>query len=106
MVPLNEQALVMDLITHIDASVILVCRNYLGSINHTLLSVEAIRQNKANLLGLIFSGDDFLDNEEIIQHFANVPVLGRIDEAKNADKEFVKLQAAKLRSSLSNLFEL
>ncbi|MDB5281792.1 MAG: bioD [Bacteroidota bacterium] len=106
MVPLNDRFLVIDLVKHLDASVILVARNYLGSINHTLLSIELIRQKGFSLLGIIFSGDNFLDNEEIIQHFSNVPVIGRIDESKNIDEAFVLQQALKLKSSLNQVFEL
>ena len=105
MVPLNGRYIVADMIKHLDAAVILVVRNYLGSINHTLLSIQALRQKNFSLAGIIFSGDNFLDNEEVIQHFSNVPVLGRIDESYNIDKTFVAEQALKLRTSLSQVFE-
>lgn len=105
MVPLNERFIVADMIKHLDAAVILVVRNYLGSINHTLLSIQALRQKNFSLAGIIFCGENFLDNEEIIQHFSNVPVVGRIDESQNMDKTFVAGQALKLRASLSQVFE-
>jgi dethiobiotin synthetase len=86
--------------------VILVCRNYLGSINHTLLSIELLRQEGIKLLGLIFSGDNYLDNEEVIEHFAGLKMLGRIDETKTVDKDFIHQQATYLRTSLSKHYLL
>ncbi len=106
MVPLNNDSLVIDLVKQFDASVVLVVRNYLGSINHTLLSIELLKQRGVHLLGMIFNGQNFFDNEEIIQHFGKIPVLGRIDEAQHINKEFVKEQAEKMRVSLSQKFQL
>ena len=106
MVPLNQNELVLDLIIKLKAPVILVVRNYLGAINHTLLSIDTLGQNGIELLGVVFSGEGFLDNEEIIQHFGKVKILGIIDEAKNIDKEFVKQQSLKLKTSLSQHFTI
>lgn len=100
MVPLNDNECVVDLIKTLQTPVVLVCRNYLGSINHTLLSIEMLKQKGIPLLGLVFSGDNFLDNAEIIQHFGQTKILGHIDEAKTINKEFVKQQAQKLRGAL------
>ncbi len=106
MVPLNQNELILDLIIKLKAPVVLVVRNYLGAINHTLLSIDALGQNGVELLGVVFSGEDFLDNEQIIQHFGKVKVLGRIDEAKNIDKEFIKQQSVKLKTYLSQHFTI
>jgi dethiobiotin synthetase len=105
MVPLNEEAMVIDLIKVLNVPVILIARNYLGCINHTLLSVEALRQRNIELLGIIFCGANFLDNEEIIEHFTKVPVLHLIDEAQLIGRRFVRDEANKLRTSLSQHFE-
>ena len=105
MVPLNEEELVIDLVRSLNVPVILIARNYLGCINHTLLSVEVLRQRNIELLGIIFSGANFLDNEEIIEHFAKVPVLHLIDEAPRIGRRFVRDEADKLRTSLSQYFE-
>jgi dethiobiotin synthetase len=106
MVPLNQKELVLDLIIKLKTPVILVVRNYLGAINHTLLTIDALGQNGIELLGVIFSGDGFLDNEEIIRHFGKVQVLGIIDEAKNIDKDFIKQQSLNLKNSLSKHFTI
>jgi dethiobiotin synthetase len=106
MVPLNTSECVVDLISALEVPVVLVCRNYLGSINHTLLSIELLRQEGIKLLGLIFSGDNYLDNEEVIEHFSQVKMLGRIDETKVVDKDFIHQQATYLRMSLSKYYLL
>jgi dethiobiotin synthetase len=106
MVPLSRDYMVIDLIKYLEASVILVSKNYLGSINHTLLSIEALKQRGIDVLGVVFNGQNYFDNEEIIQHFTQTTLLGEIDTAKTLDKEFVKTQAQKLKLSLIQHFEL
>ena len=106
MVPLSKDYLGIDLIKHLKASVILVSKNYLGSINHTLLSIEALKQRGIDVLGIIFNGKNYFDNEEIIQHFTHIPVIDEIEKADLIDKQFVKTQALKLRDSLSKYYEL
>ena len=56
MVPLNDNFLMIDLIKQLGAAVILVSQNYLGSINHTLLSVQALKQYQIPVKGIIFNG--------------------------------------------------
>ena len=106
MVPLNQKDLVLDMMIKLKSPVVLVARNYLGAINHTLLSIDILGQNGVLLLGVIFSGENFLDNEEIVQHFGKVKLLGRIDESKNIDKKFIKQQALKLKTALSKYFSI
>ena len=79
MVPLNRKGLLMaDLVKEWNMQLIIVVRHYLGSINHTLLTLQYCREKKMNLAGLIFNGKDDFDNEKIIlQHFP-LPVLLRI----------------------------
>jgi dethiobiotin synthetase len=106
MAPLSDKELAIDLIGYLKSSAVLVVRNYLGGINHTLLSIDALRQRHIPIAGIIFSGTNFLDNEEIILHFGRMPVLGRLDEAAQINKEFVARQGAKLKESISQIFEL
>jgi len=76
MVPLNNSQLTTDLIRHLSAPVILVSQNYLGSINHTLLSVAVIRQLELPFVGIIFSGISDPGTEEILSHHA--PIIGHV----------------------------
>lgn len=106
MVPLSKDYLVIDLIKHLKASVILVSKNYLGSINHTLLSIEALKEKGIDVLGIVYNGKNYFDNEEIIQHFTHIPVIEEIEKIDHVDKEFVKMQAQKMRQSLSQYYQL
>ena len=99
LVPLNNKECIADLISVLQAPAVLVCRNYLGSINHTLLSIELLKQRGIQLLGLIFSGGNFLDNEDVIQHFGQAKIIGRIEEGTTINKEFIHHQAQKLRAA-------
>lgn len=78
MVPLNEKALVVDLIEQLDLPVILVCRTTLGTINHTLLSLEALRARSVPIAGVVLCGPDVPHNRAAIEHYGGVRVLGHI----------------------------
>jgi hypothetical protein len=58
------------------------------------------------VLGIIFNGENYFDNQEIIQHFTQVNVLGQIDTATEINKEFVRRQADKLKATLTQHYEL
>ncbi len=75
MVPLNENFLMIDLIKKLDAEVILVSKNYLGSINHTLMSAGTLKSNGIKLSRLIFSGEQDHDSEAIIRKHLQVESL-------------------------------
>jgi len=95
MVPLNSNGLlVIDLIEKNNWPVILVSRHYLGSINHTLLSVEVLKKRNIPIAGIIFVGDENKATESIIAKQTQVPIWGRIPLAEKMNKEFVKNQAA------------
>ena len=83
MVPLNQHDLVIDLISHLQADAVLVSPHYLGSINHTLLSIEALRSRNIAIAGIIFNGDENRDTESIIESVCAVPILGRIPKIDN-----------------------
>jgi len=78
MVPINEQELILDMIEQWEAEVILVSQNYLGSINHTMLSCMALANRNIKVLGIVFNGDDNLLAEKSVLSFYNFPVIGRI----------------------------
>lgn len=79
LVPLNERELCIDLISHFACETVLVARNYLGSINHTLLSVEALRARNHKILGIVFSGEENQSSQKIILEHTKLPLLGCID---------------------------
>lgn len=90
MVPLNYKGLmVIDLIKHLEAQAILVSRNYLGSINHTLLSVEALKARNIPVAGIIINGAENPATEQVIFDYTGLPFLGRINEESLVTKEVV-----------------
>jgi len=102
MVPLNHKEVIADLIFKDDV-VILVSRHYLGSINHTLLSIEALKSRGIDKIGIIFSGNEHPTTEEAIKKIGKVKVIGRIDEEPYFDKMVVKEYAEKFRKKLSEI---
>lgn len=78
MVPLNNSFLIIDLIKQLNAEVILVSQNYLGSINHTLLSAQALKQYRIPVGGIIFNGDKDAYSEDFILQYTGFKLLGYI----------------------------
>lgn len=99
LVPLNDTQCVVDLIQN-DYKVIVVSRHYLGSINHTLLALEALQNRKIKVSGIIFSGDENKATEEIILKKTRVKFIGRIDNEPYFDQNVIRYYADKFRDSL------
>jgi len=89
MVPLNQEDLIIDLIKKLGVEVILVSKNYLGSINHTLLSIEALNSQNIPIKGIIFNGESTPASEDIILKRSGLNVVGRIPNLENVSKETV-----------------
>jgi len=97
MVPLNNKQLNIDLLKQWDLPVILVSQIYLGSINHTLLSVEVLKNRSINLLGIIFNGERNQATEEFILQYTGVKCLARINYESGIDKAVIKKYADKVK---------
>lgn len=78
MVPLNRRELYIDVFARWKVPVILCARTTLGTLNHTLLSLEALARRAVPVLGLALIGDPHLDNERTLAAMGGVPVLGRL----------------------------
>jgi dethiobiotin synthetase len=100
LVPLNDKQTILDLIQP-DYKVIVVSRHYLGSINHTLMTIELL-QKKGFDVSVIFNGDEHLSTENIIKKMTGVKVLGRIENEpyfdKNVIKEYAQIFSEKLKA--------
>jgi dethiobiotin synthetase len=99
LVPLNSSAFVADLIKELDAKVILVSRNYLGSINHSLLTARVCRELQLPVIGWIFN-DQYLDYEEEIVHWSNFPRIASIPYSENINGTFINAQAVAIKQQL------
>jgi dethiobiotin synthetase len=102
LVPLNETDCVIDLIQK-DYKVIVVSRHYLGSINHTLMTLESLKSRNINVVGIVFSGNENRATEEIILKKTGVKMIGRIDDEPYFDANVTKYYADKFRENLEKL---
>ena len=101
-VPINSNYLMSDLCQKLDTPLILVSRTKLGTINHTLMSLEVIKKKKINLLGIIFFGRQELETMETIRFFGkkilkkNIKILGRLPVAKELSKNTIQAFTQKI----------
>lgn len=102
LVPLNEKEFVLDLIKRLDAKVLLVSRNYLGSINHSLLTAAVCRQNGLDVIGWVFN-DHYLSYEDEIVSWSGFPKIASVPFCKNPDREFITEQAQVIKPLLLKL---
>lgn len=100
MVPLNDHFLIIDLIAQLQAEVILVSQNYLGSINHTLLSVQSLRQRQIPVKGIIFNGPPTPASEDYITGYSGIPKLGALLPETEINPAVVKQYAAQWKAFL------
>ena len=99
MVPVNSNGLLyIDLFQKWNVPVILVSRHYLGSINHTLLSAEALKSRNIPVEGIVFVGDENTTTESIILQVTGFKMIGRIPIAEEVNSSFVSEQAQKMKN--------
>ena len=101
-VPINNTDCVIDLIRP-DYKVIVVSRHYLGSINHTLLTIEALQNREIKVAGIIFSGEENKATESIILSKSRIKFIGRIEQEPYFDQNVIKDYAAQFRENLLSL---
>ena len=96
LVPLNERDFVIDLAAKFYTEIILVADLYLGSINHTLLTIHELKFRQLDVRGIIFNGDPNAASEEIILHHSGLRKLLHIKKEDCVDKSTVKKYAKQL----------
>ncbi len=89
MVPLNDKMLIIDLVKALNIEVVLVSQNYLGSINHTILSIEALKSRGIKVAGIIFNGASNSVSEKYILDYSGLPCLGRIKQHDQVNKQVI-----------------
>ena len=77
-VPINDDVFMLDLMGHLNAPVVVAARTALGTINHTLLTISAIRSAGLELRGVVMVGKENADNRRAVEHYGEVPVIGFI----------------------------
>jgi dethiobiotin synthetase len=86
LVPINNNATMLDLMRQLGAPAVVAARTALGTINHTLLTISAIRNAKLNLRGVVMIGEENTDNRRAIEHFGNVAVIGFIPRLNDLNR--------------------
>jgi dethiobiotin synthase len=85
LVPINESELMTDLMQALALPVIVVARSTLGTINHTLITIEALRSRSLCVAGVVMVGEKNSDNREAIERYGNILVLGELPLLKPLD---------------------
>jgi dethiobiotin synthetase len=98
LVPLNDDDLMADLITKLKCEAIVISNHYLGSINHTLLTIEALQRRNLIIRGIIFNNGPNEESERIILHRSKLKCLLRINREPVIDKQKVRQYAAILKA--------
>ena len=99
LVPLNNENFIIELAEQFQCEVVVVADLYLGSINHTLLTVSELRRRQLTVKGISFNGERNPQSEEIILHHADIRCLLRIEKENELTKEVVRQYADKLLMS-------
>jgi len=87
LVPINEKEMMIDLIARLAIPVVVATRSTLGTINHTLLTLEALRRRNIPIAGVVMVGEPSSDNQEAIEKFGDVTVLGAMPFFETLDAQ-------------------
>lgn len=102
MVPLNEKQLTVTLIKKLKAKVIIVSKNELGSINHSLLTAAVLKKEKIHVAGWIFT-EEYKSYEEDIAKWSGYPVIAKVKHLPVISKEIIREEAIKMRPLLKGI---
>jgi dethiobiotin synthetase len=99
--PLNKNEYVIDLIKKLNATVIIVSKNYLGSINHSLLTARVLQQSGINILGWIFN-DEYLDYENEIVEWSGFRRIASLKNLPELNKAVIHAHSVKISEHLNS----
>jgi dethiobiotin synthetase len=102
LVPLNDKEWIIDLIQELNAPVVIVSRNYLGSINHSLLTAWACQSRQVKVLGWVFN-DRYMDYESEIVKWTGIHALASLPFSNNPDQAYIQWQAGLIKPLLNHL---
>ena len=89
MVPITRNFLQIEQIKQWNLPVILVCKSSLGTLNHTLLSIEALKRRNIEILGLVVNGEKHLDNPKTLVDFTGIPLITEFPYIKKMDSNYL-----------------
>jgi dethiobiotin synthetase len=100
LVPLNDKEYIIDIPKRFDLPVILVCKSYLGSLNHTLLAIEALRERGIKILGLVFNGKPNQESEDFLVKRSGIKKLLNVDWEEKIDDSVLSKYSDQLKTRL------
>ena len=101
MVPLNYKGnMLIELASKFEAKVIIVFKNYLGSINHTLLTIDKVKSVGLDVLGLLVVGDEVASSEKIIEDTTQTKIIARIPIVEHVNQTWVKEQGSLIKNKM------
>jgi dethiobiotin synthetase len=100
LVPVNDSQTMADLMVMLGLPVIVAARSTLGTINHTLLTIEALRARALRVAGVVMIGDGHADNRAAIEHYGNVPVVAEMPRFDPLTPESLRTWAEMLPKDL------
>ena len=100
--PMSANTTMADFVAHYELPAILVVQHYLGSINHTLMSIEVLKSRRIHLLGIVINGPANVSSEKFIIQYANTPIVARIPKFDKLDNEAIRKCAPEIRQTLLN----
>ena len=86
LVPLNDKKMMIDLIKKLNIPVVVVCRSTLGTIHHTLLTLQHLRLHEIPVFGVIMNGPKNEGNRQAITHYGKVNVLAELEPIQDISK--------------------
>lgn len=104
MVPLNESEFVIDLIKKLNAKLILVSKNYLGSINHSLLTASVCKQHNLDVIGWMFN-EDYMNYELEIEQWSGYSKIATVPTCRHINATFIQEQAMLIKHTLQSLLQ-
>jgi dethiobiotin synthetase len=102
-VPLTDKILSFDLFKSWNIPWIVVSSHYLGSINHTLLTLDTLKRNNISIVGVVFNGHPNHDSESAILKFSQLPFLGRVLNESNISSQTIQRYAKRWQTRLSQI---
>jgi dethiobiotin synthetase len=101
--PMSASTTMADFLTHYRLPTILIAQNYLGSINHTLLTIEVMKARGIKLIGVVFNGVENHNSETFIEQYTKLPIMARIPHFNKLDNSTIIACADKIKVSLGTL---
>ena len=99
-VPLNDRETNIDLLKKFSLPVVVVSRHYLGSINHTLLTLDALKSRNILVAGIVFNGEELPDSERVISTMSGARVLGRVPTLSAVTQQTIREVSQSFRGVL------